>query len=71
MERIPQTEKEVQVVEEHIGNNDDYGDDEGSCPECGDEGTGISDCIDDLCNGGDVPCMHGEWVEIPCGTCGV
>ena len=74
MERIPQTEREVEVYEDHIAENADYDfddyEDEGLCPECGGEGTEQSDCIDDLCHGGDVPCMHGEYSMIPCSTCG-
>ena len=48
-------------------------DDRDPCPECGggDEPDALkSACIDDLCHGGDVPCMHGEWDSLPCGTCG-
>lgn len=40
------------------------------CPECWDEGSGESACWDDLCHGGEVPCMHGDWREIPCNICG-
>jgi hypothetical protein len=47
---------------------DDY--DDGSCPECGDEGSGLSGCFDDLCHGGDVPCMHGDYRMLPCSCCG-
>lgn len=40
------------------------------CEECGGEGgTGQSNCIDDMCNGGDVPCLHGDDTEYTCGTC--
>lgn len=40
------------------------------CEECdGDGGTGQSNCIDDLCNGGDVPCMHGDNTEYTCESC--
>ena len=57
-------------------------DDEQFCAWCGEEwarcecpceycdGTGLSDesaCIDDLCHGGEVPCMHGDWAALPCG----
>ena len=50
---------------------DDYEDfDDSFCPECHGEGTGMSDCIDDLCNGGEVPCMHGNWDAYRCQTCG-
>lgn len=51
---------------------EDY-DDGGGCQECGDgenPDSLKSACIDDLCHGGDVPCMHGEWDALPCGTCG-
>lgn len=41
------------------------------CEECGgDGGTGMSNCIDDLCNGNEVPCMHGDFAEYRCDTCG-
>ena len=41
------------------------------CEECGgDGGTGQSNCIDDMCNGGDVPCMHGDDTEYTCEPCG-
>ena len=46
----------------------DYG-----CPECGDgEEPDLwqSACWDDLCHGGDVPCMHGDYSKLPCGICG-
>lgn len=51
---------------------DDYLDDDG-CPECGDGDeldSWQSACIDDLCHGGEVPCMHGDWARLPCGLCG-
>lgn len=53
--------------------SDDYDDDydpEGRCPECGDGEHLQSSCIDDLCHGGDVPCMHGDWSTLPCSLCG-
>jgi hypothetical protein len=46
---------------------------EGSCPECCDgEEPDLwqSACIDDLCHGGEVPCMHGDWARLKCGLCG-
>lgn len=50
---------------------EDYEDfDDPFCPECDGERTGQSDCIDDICNGGEVPCMHGDWSTYPCSTCG-
>lgn len=40
------------------------------CEDCGGEGgSGESNCCDDLCNGGEVPCMHGDETEYTCGTC--
>lgn len=45
-------------------------DDYDACPACHDEGTGESGCVDDLCHGGDVPCMHGDYRMIRCGCCG-
>lgn len=44
-----------------------------SCPECGDgdaPDSWQSACIDDLCHGGEVPCMHGDYARLPCGLCG-
>lgn len=29
-----------------------------------------SACIDDLCHGGEVPCMHGDYARLPCSMCG-
>jgi len=41
------------------------------CPECGwpaqEPDTWQSACIDDLCHGGEVPCMHGDYEKLPCG----
>lgn len=41
-----------------------------TCPECGGEGGDQSACIDDLCHGGEIPCMHGDLDALPCSTCG-
>lgn len=43
------------------------------CPECGDDEDlfwAQSACIDDMCHGGEVPCMHGDWARLPCHLCG-
>lgn len=51
----------------------DYDDDPDYCPECGDADnfeTARSACSDDLCHGGEVPCMHGDWSVLPCSLCG-
>lgn len=55
---------------EYDGDYDVDPDDE--CPECGDGDPDClqSACIDDLCHGGEVPCMHGDWSTIPCSFCG-
>lgn len=29
-----------------------------------------SACPDDLCHGGEVPCMHGDYTRLPCSACG-
>ena len=29
-----------------------------------------SACIDDMCHGGEVPCMHGSYAILPCSFCG-
>ena len=43
------------------------------CPQC-DDGEDMncweSACIDDLCHGGEVPCMHGDYARLRCGLCG-
>lgn len=53
---------------------EEYEYDDGSCPQCGDgdweDGMMESGCIDDLCHGGAVPCMHGDWTTLPCSLCG-
>lgn len=52
---------------------DDEYDDRDGCPECcdGEEPDAWqSACIDDLCHGGEVPCMHGDYARLPCGLCG-
>ena len=53
--------------------DDDYDDDylEG-CDQCGDgdPDSWESACIDDLCHGGPVPCMHGDYARLRCGLCG-
>ncbi len=52
---------------------DDRYDDDDCCPECGDGeelDSWQSACIDDLCHGGEVPCMHGDYARLPCGLCG-
>jgi hypothetical protein len=43
------------------------------CPECAggaEPDTWQSACIDDLCRGGEVPCMHGSYARLPCWLCG-
>lgn len=43
------------------------------CWQCGDSeepDSWESACIDDLCHGGEVPCMHGDWSRLPCSACG-
>lgn len=58
------------------GNVDEYWDEyDGSdeaCPECGDGDVDMlgSACIDDLCHGGEVPCMHGYYGVLRCHLCG-
>lgn len=63
---------------ENVGMSEpDYNvDDDGyeyECPQCGwpndDPDSWESACIDDLCHGGEVPCMHGDYSRIPCGLC--
>ncbi len=54
---------------------DDYYDDDpyfDSCPECGDGDYELarSACPDDLCHGGEVPCMHGDYSVLRCSLCG-
>lgn len=53
--------------------DDEWMDDDDLCPECGggeEPDSWQSACIDDLCHGGEVPCMHGEWARLRCGLCG-
>jgi hypothetical protein len=53
--------------------DDHFYDDEAGCPECMD-GTEPdawqSACPDDLCHGGAVPCMHGDYTRLACNICG-
>ncbi len=54
---------------------DEWGDDpdDDGCPQCGwpyDCWDEQSACIDDLCHGGRVPCMHGNMDTLPCALCG-
>jgi hypothetical protein len=49
---------------------EDEFDQEDHCPECDDGNALQSACIDDLCHGGEVPCMHGDWDTLPCPVCG-
>ncbi len=54
--------------------DDDLGelweDDDGPC-DCEDNpDSWESGCIDDLCHGGEVPCMHGDYARLPCSRCG-
>lgn len=42
----------------------------GECWSCHGEGGEGSFCIDDLCHGGEVPCMHGDQDLIRCDWCG-
>lgn len=52
---------------------DDCDGEDDACPECGDgydPELWQSACIDDLCHGGEVPCMHGSYARLPCSTCG-
>lgn len=46
-------------------------DDDGpwECLHCGDGESLESACIDDLCHGGTVPCLHGDYAHIPCQFC--
>ena len=51
-----------------------YDDDNGRCPACfdGEEPDAWqSGCIDDLCHGGEVPCMHGDYTTMACALCGM
>lgn len=60
-------------MEENVLYDDDEFADDGRCPTCGDgEAFDLleSGCIDDLCHGGEVPCMHGDFTTIPCSACG-
>ena len=43
-----------------------------NCWRCGDgePDSWESACIDDMCHGGEVPCMHGDWARLPCSACG-
>ncbi len=47
-------------------------DDFEGCGQCGDgdPDSWESACVDDLCHGGDVPCMHGSYARLKCGVCG-
>lgn len=60
------------MSDDHYDGDDYWDDPDGTCPECGDGDIEFaqSACIDDLCHGGEVPCMHGSWAVIPCGLCG-
>lgn len=51
---------------------DEYDDEYGTCSGCGDGDFEMarSACIDDLCRGGEVPCMHGDLSMLPCPLCG-
>lgn len=50
--------------------DDDQFDDDGPC-DCEDNpDSWESACIDDLCHGGEVPCMHGDYARLPCSMCG-
>lgn len=43
------------------------------CSECGGDEDPFwwqSACFDDLCHGGEVPCMHGDYSRLRCPTCG-
>jgi len=42
------------------------------CGQCGDgdPDSWESACIDDLCHGGQVPCLHGSYARLKCGVCG-
>ena len=53
--------------------DDDYEFDDGSddyCPHCDNGEILESACVDDLCHGGEVPCMHGDWSALRCQFCG-
>ena len=53
--------------------DDQFRDDEGGCPQCDDGAEPFwweSACPDDLCHGGEVPCMHGNYARLPCSLCG-
>lgn len=55
--------------------DDRYDDDDshGCCPECMDgtePDSWQSACPDDLCHGGEVPCMHGDYARLSCPLCG-
>lgn len=51
---------------------DDGPDDFEGCDQCGngDPDSAESACFDDLCHGGEVPCMHGDYARLRCGVCG-
>lgn len=64
------SEKPQDVVDDG-GPLDDGMDD--ACPACGggdEPDLWESACWDDLCHGGEVPCMHGDYSRLPCSICG-
>lgn len=46
----------------------EFEDDDGLC-DCDHPDSWESACIDDLCHGGEVPCMHGDYAKLPCPRC--
>lgn len=58
------------IDDDDIDDDDMWDDVDDYCPECGDGENLRSACIDDLCHGGEVPCMHGDWSAMRCSLCG-
>ena len=61
------------VADEYWEDAEYFDQDDRRCPQCfdGEEPDLLeSGCIDDLCHGGPVPCMHGDYTTAVCALCG-
>lgn len=67
--QAPLSDEEIEEGVRVCEDSQRHDDDAGPCWQCSGRGHLGSACIDDLCHGGGVPCMHEDHRVIPCDIC--